>query len=230
MNRYPWHLAIRLASGIENCQTQQAHKDLDKMMDLTKTRYKGTLAIKKLLCAQIVTQCLRGAHAGGGPSQLLLSEHQQMLSHLASQKTWKLVQKVMHEYIDLLISRIRPQRTPDIQRFITWMRKDMKNSIANPKTLAQYADLGEISTGHLSRAFAAQTGQTFREELRQIRTAQAQKLLTDTQFKISVIARRVGLKDTSQFIHYFKLQNGMTPAQYRLAHTSVRRRKSKAHN
>ena len=217
MERYPWNLALRLASRIENCQTQQAHKDLDKTISLITTRYRQALAVRKLLCAQIITQCLRGAHAAGGPSQLLLSEHQQILLRLASRRTWKLTQEVMHEYIDLLILRVRPQRTPDIQRFIKWMLKDIKNSIADPKSLAQYAEHGGISTGHLSRTFAAQTGQTFRESLRQTRTALAKRLLVNTQLKISVVAHQVGLKDASQFIHYFRLETDMTPGQYRLA-------------
>ena len=36
MYHYPWHLAIRLASHIENCQSEKAHNDLEAMLKLTK--------------------------------------------------------------------------------------------------------------------------------------------------------------------------------------------------
>jgi AraC-like DNA-binding protein len=48
-----------------------------------------------------------------------------------------------------------------------------------------------------------------------IRTKEAQRLLADSSLKISAVARRVGLKDPSQFIRDFRLITGSTPGAYR---------------
>ena len=215
MSHYPWDLTIKLASNIENCRIESAHKFLDASLSNISGRPKINLAVKKLLCAQLITNCLRGAHAGGASSGIILREHQEMLGKIESIKRWKDIKQTMHEYIDILISHIRPNHTTNIERFVRWMRKDMKNNLENPKTLSQYAQIADFSTRHLSKSFIEQTGQTFTQEIRQIRIKQAKTLLTNTSFKISLVAHRIGLRDTSQFIQLFRLEMGATPGKYR---------------
>ena len=110
---------------------------------------------------------------------------------------------------------IRPERRMDVQRFVHEVRKDMRRNLESPRTLRQYAEIGGISIGHLSRAFTAIIGMSFRKELRRVRIAEARRLLATTPMKVSVIARRVGLRDPSQFIADFRSELGVTPGQFR---------------
>ncbi|NRB45249.1 MAG: helix-turn-helix domain-containing protein, partial [Verrucomicrobiales bacterium] len=55
----------------------------------------------------------------------------------------------------------------------------------------------DISTAHLSKSFSAIVGCSFREERRRLRIELTSKLLADTDLKISAVARRIGLLDTS---------------------------------
>ena len=216
MDNYPWQLLHRLAGRIEQLQVDRAHDDLDCILKVI-AQDRSRLDLKKLRCAQIVSFCLRGAHRGGAPSNVILDEHLQMLQQLSQQKSWAAVRAELHTYLEQLLARVRPERRTDVQRFIAWMRDDMRMSIERPRSLSGYAQSAGISAEHLSRSFASIVGRSFRQELRQIRTEEAQRLLVDSSLKITAIARRVGLKDPSQFIRDFRQVTGSTPGEYRRA-------------
>ncbi len=219
MDRYPWQLLHRLALRIEQLQIDQAHDDLDRILKVI-NQDRSRLDLKKLRCAQVISFCLRGAHRGGAPSNSILDEHLQMLQQLSEQRSWAAVRTKLHTYLDQLLDHVRPERWTDVQRFIAWMRDDMRLSIERPRSLSGYARSAGISPEHLSRSFASIAGQSYRQELRQIRTEEAQQLLIDSSLKIATIARRVGLKDPSQFIRDFRQLTGSTPGEYRRANKS----------
>jgi AraC-like DNA-binding protein len=218
MTRYPWQLLQRLASQIESHQAPESHRSLGRILGIIAEDPRGNLTLRKLRCAQVVSMCLRGAHRGGAPSEVILTEHLQLLERLARQKTWKALTVIMGRYVDQLLDHVRPLRRTDVERFVARMRKDMARSVASPKSLAQYAEAASLSAGHLSRCFTAIVGSTYREELRRLRTEKACRLLAQKDLKISTIAKLVGLQDPSQFICQFRQQTGQTPGAYRQTH------------
>jgi AraC-like DNA-binding protein len=56
---------------------------------------------------------------------------------------------------------------------------------------------------------------TVREFLRERRLAAAAALLAKTEERISIISRKVGFADVSNFNHAFRRRFGMSPRQYR---------------
>jgi AraC-like DNA-binding protein len=218
MTRYPWQLLQRLASQIENHQVPEAHRSLDRVLAIIAENPPGNLTLRKLRCAQVVSMCLRGAHRGGAPSEIILTEHLQMLERLALQKTWKALRLLMDRYVDQLLNHVRPLQRTDVECFVARMRKDMFRTIASPKSLAQYAEAASLSAGYLSRCFTSIVGSTFREELRRLRMEKARRLLAKKNLKISTVAKLVGLQDPSQFISQFRQQTGQTPGAYRQTH------------
>lgn len=224
--RYPWQLLNRIVGHLEVQQIDAAHADLDHQLDIIASA-PSRLDLRKLRCAQVMCFCSRGALAAAAPSSELVRDQLQALDALANARSWQASRKLMHAYLDQLFALIRRERRTDVQRFIEQVRSDMRQTLETPRTLRQYADMGGISVGHLSRAFTEAAGLPFRKELRRVRIAEARKLLTSTPLKISVVARRVGLRDTSQFIADFRAEVGVTPGQFR---QRVARRKNRAAN
>ena len=212
--RYPWQLLNRLAGRFEVHQVDKAHGDLDRVLDVI-GQGSRPLDLRKLRCAQVMSFCVRGAHAAAAPSPDLLGNHIQTLDRLAHARSWRATRELMHNYLSGLFTMTRAERRTDVERFVQQMRKDMRSTLESPRSLVQYAEAGGLSVGHLSRCFAVAAGLPFRQELRRLRLAEARRLLTATTLKISVIARRVGLRDASQFSADFRNEMGVTPSQFR---------------
>lgn len=220
--RYPWHLPLKLASHIQHHQASQALERLKDVVGIVARKRGETLTLRKLRCAQMASFCLRGALKGGAPGDAIFLEHLKMLERLGRARTWPGVALLMRRYVEQLLDRVRPQRRTNLELFVAWMRKDMRSTISNPKSLEEYASTGLVSVGHLSRRFGAIAGSTYRVELRRLRFESALKMVADPELKVATIARLVGLRDPSQFIADFKREYGVTPNAYR---NSVRARR-----
>ena len=72
-----------------------------------------------------------------------------------------------------------------------------------------------ITSGYLSGAFRLQTGETLLHYLNKVRIEEAKRLLTETEWNLQKIAKRVGYIDSHALIRSFKKQVGITPGKYR---------------
>jgi len=216
--RYPWQLLPKLASEIEHGQRAQARRDLDALLAIIAESSGDDLTLRKLRCAQMISACLRGAHAGGALSERLLRDNLQLLRTLAELPGWPPIVQRMRRYVDGLLRQVRPNHRTHMERVVAEVRRGMQTPAGMGRSLAQHANALQVSMGHLSRSFAATVGRTFREELRRVRIEAACRLLRGTDLKISVIAHRVGLRDPSQFASDFRRETGVTPGAYRLRH------------
>lgn len=83
-------------------------------------------------------------------------------------------------------------------------------------SLDQAAEKANLSKEAFCRFFKLRTGKTFTQYLQQLRIAEAQKLLTETDLGIAEIAFQVGYENISYFNRSFKNQNKVSPRAYRL--------------
>ncbi len=200
---------------IETCQRAPSHADLDALLAIVARARSGGMPLRKLRCAQLVSLCLRGAHAAGAPSNIILGRHLEMLDKLAACRSWKRLRQLMHAYVDELINGVRADQQSSTQRLVQMIHKDLKVAPESARTLKEYADAAEVSLSHLSRAFTSIVGVSFREELRARRVERAGKLLKGTKMKVAAVGRRVGMNDPSGFVYLFKRETGLTPGQFR---------------
>ena len=213
--RYRWELLPLLASEVEFARHKAAHRDLTDLLEILARQSGNDLTLRKMRCAQTMSACVRGARLGGGPSAALLSEHIEALRRLSRLRSWDGVKRAMHRYVEQLISLVRPAGRGRMERIVASIRDDLRTSLAEPRSLAQYAAELDLSEGHLSRSFAVIAGRPFRQELRRIRCEAARKLLLDHGHKVGSVARMVGLRSASQFVADFRAQTGVTPGQFR---------------
>jgi AraC-like DNA-binding protein len=216
--RYRWDLLPKLASEIEYGMRPEAHRNLMALIESFK-RDSDSLTVGKMRCAQTMSACMRGARRAGAPSHVLFGEHLVMLDEVSAMRSWNGVSRRLHAYLDELFEHRAPRKQPlamaaKVQQILSVVRA----SLAQPRTLEHYAAELNVSTGHLSRAFAAIVGRPFRDEIRRIRCDEACRLLVHSPLKLAEIARRVGVQSASQFIADFRREVGLTPAEYRRRH------------
>jgi two-component system, response regulator YesN len=82
--------------------------------------------------------------------------------------------------------------------------------------LAECADALRINKSTLSRRFATESGQSFRNTLHQVRIREAKRLLQETDLSLEEIARLTGYSHQTYFNAKFKQLVACTPSAYRL--------------
>lgn len=212
---YPWSLLRELGSKIGHGELSAAQELLDGVLDIIQEPPSSRLTLRKLRCAQVISLSLRGAHHGGAPSSGLLNHHFLMLQALEVAPSWKAVRVLMHQYVRELVDQVDPRRRVDVQEFVQWISDDMRMNLATGRSLGDYAELGKLSVGHLSRTFKRIVGRSFRDEQRRVRMEEARALLTQSDLKIEAIVRRLGVRDASQFSRDFRRWSGKSPTEFR---------------
>ena len=86
-------------------------------------------------------------------------------------------------------------------------------------SLQAVADALYVNKCYLLRQFRACTGGTLLGYHNQVRCEQAKQMLADIALSISEVGEAVGFVSSSHFAHVFKKTVGMTPTEYRDAHT-----------
>ena len=82
-------------------------------------------------------------------------------------------------------------------------------------TLDQLAEINHVSKYHLAHAFAEEYGISPINYLISKRIAEAEHLLTTTDFSLSLISNTTGFSSSSYFAQIFKKQKGISPTEYR---------------
>jgi YesN/AraC family two-component response regulator len=85
-------------------------------------------------------------------------------------------------------------------------------------TLGLLSEKFSTSPYYLSRLFKSMTGLSFVDYIAAVRIMEAQKLLRDTNQKVTRIAEEVGFDNLAHFYKTFKKLSSASPLQYRKMH------------
>lgn len=120
------------------------------------------------------------------------------------QKTWEITEKITQYFLE----------TSNVKN-ITEMVLFIKEHSDNPDfSLNDLSDEFCLSSSYVSRIISRETGKSFIDHLLDFRIEKAKELLTDKSCFMPNIAKAIGFRDTSYFIHVFKKYVGITPMRY----------------
>ena len=98
-----------------------------------------------------------------------------------------------------------------LMRYLARINEDYKET----HEVAAYADMLNISAGHLSEVVKEQSGKSAINHIHERITLEAKRLLFHTESSIKEIAFQLGFEDASYFNRFFKRLTGSTPLDYR---------------
>ena len=111
----------------------------------------------------------------------------------------------------LIESKVVDKHRDIINQVIDFIEKNYMNDIG----VAQIADVFDLTPNYLSHLFHQKTGATFMKYLTRLRMTKARELLADPSRQVQQVAHRVGYLSTRHFSTRFKLQQGLTPSEFR---------------
>lgn len=120
----------------------------------------------------------------------------------------KILNSVVRDFNEITITE-----NEIILKTIAFVRENYRKSDIS---LAEAADLCNVSQEYLSRLFQQETGTKFISFLQNFRISMAKRmLLSNQQSKVYEIAEAVGYRDQKYFVSVFKKLCGMTPSEFR---------------
>lgn len=128
--------------------------------------------------------------------------------------------KIIEHYLSLVIGVFEQEQNASnyaIYQVEQYIRLHYNEEL----TLNTLADLVYLNPNYLSNIFAQVTGCTLNKYIKQIRMENAQKLLLNTNMKITDISQAVGYPNTSYFCKSFQKLFGTTPERFRQGETKV---------
>lgn len=96
----------------------------------------------------------------------------------------------------------------------------MDSNMASLRTATQYANLLNVCTKTLDNCVRFVHGIGLGKYLQQRRTAEALRLLKETDLRVKEISKRIGFKQPSTLCKTFKASGSATPKQYRATYKS----------
>lgn len=126
-----------------------------------------------------------------------------------------IVQKLLM-FTASLLQQVQKQIQEGTQSFVEKVRELVEANYWNANwNLAACADILRMNKSTLSRRFAAESGQSFRVLLHEVRISEAKRLLQETNQSLDEIARLTGYSHQTYFNAKFKQLVGCTPSAFR---------------
>lgn len=110
-------------------------------------------------------------------------------------------------------------RKNDSRGVLLEIEKDVKEHYYENLTLRELGKKYYMNSSYLGQVFQKKYGQSFKDYLTAVRISEAERMLLKSDEKVSMIAERVGYKDSDYFIRKFIEAKGCTPSRYRKMHT-----------
>lgn len=114
----------------------------------------------------------------------------------------------------LYVEQYQGSGSPD-QALLKRFRAEIDSNYLQLHEVSEYADLLNISAGHLSEVIKQQSGKPAIKHIHDRLVMEAKRLLVHTETSSKEIAFELGFTDTSYFNRFFKREAGLTPGEYR---------------
>lgn len=144
---------------------------------------------------------------------------QKAIKEIYSFRHFSDIVKTIEYYLSLVINLFEQEQSASnyaIYQVEQYIRIHYKEDL----TLNKLADLVYLNPNYLSNIFSQTTGCTLNKYIKQIRMDEAQKLLLNTNMKVTDISQAVGYPNTSYFCKSFQKLFGTTPERFRQRETN----------
>ena len=146
---------------------------------------------------------------------------EKLLAEYHAESDWQ--QNMLQSYLRVLLiylsrlyqQQFQEEQTPPEQLMLKKFLTQIEASFRQTHEVGAYADVLNVSAGHLSELVKAQSGRSAIAHIHERITLEAKRLLFYTEYSAKEIAFALGFEDASYFNRFFKRVTRQTPLQYR---------------
>lgn len=169
-----------------------------------------------------ISAALRDAHLPGVVDDRLERLHDAILGACATAGTLEKAIAAVTAILRNLVSELVSAASSAHEQVALRMKRFIEKNYRRDLPLEEIAATIPLSPGYASQIYRASQGVSPVEYLQQLRMADAERLLSETETKVKVIAQRVGYQNVHSFMRAFKSVHGVTPTEYRRAKPALR--------
>ena len=123
--------------------------------------------------------------------------------------------------LDEMINEAACDRAEKGNLVVSSVKEWIKMNIDRPITPAEVSEQFGYHPDYLTAMFRRATGKTLCSYINEIRIRRAKKWLLTTDMRVGEIAHAVGFSDERYFMRVFRRVEGITPTEYRNAHSHL---------
>ena len=221
---YGFELTASFSSAEEALRYLSGHPEIDVVITDIKMGQMSGLDLceeAQKLCPQLVFVLLTG-HKNFDYAQRAI--RQNVFDYLVKPTSFADLSSLLDRLKTHLNSRNSPSihshsTPPRYRDVVEVMRQLAQQKFMTNFSLENAARKLPMDAAYLSRLFKQQCGQTYSDYLVSLRIQRAKELLVDPTAKVYEIGYEVGYRNIQHFYKIFKQATGMTPTEYRAAHT-----------
>jgi AraC-like DNA-binding protein len=140
----------------------------------------------------------------------------------AKEEVWDEMARVQFRLLLMMAARIYRRTLLDTrvmarrpQAIVHQFRTTLETHFLQVRSVAAYARMLKITSGHLTESVLLQTGRTAGELIRDRLLLEAQRLLVHSSLNMAEIALALQFEDPSYFSRFFRRSTGTSPGEFR---------------
>lgn len=212
---YPLEKEKQLMHFVAVGSKREAEKLLEEILGTVLYATGVRLDLVKSRILELAVLLSRAAVEGGADVEQIFGLNYHYLTRIRELETLaELTQwlgRIMNRFVDLVFDLRSVRHTQKIIQAIRLAAGQFREKL----TLADVAEMVQLSPSYFSRLFKQEMGTSFSEYLADLRLGEAKKLLLSTSQNMGEIGFACGFEDQSYFTKVFKKKFGITPNRYR---------------
>ncbi len=211
---YPLEREIELLNAITNLDENLAINAINKLLENNRMKNIPISKTKNIVdeLFAVVSRAIYNEIKDIEVLHSLRNEYKNMIYNCSTYgDLLKSSTESIKDYINLLTENLFEGEDELIKKVNLYIKKNYTKEL----TLKSIAEVFYISPNYLSSEFNERNKTSLTEYINKIRINNAKKYLTESNMKISIIAKKVGYNNLSYFSQIFKKIEQCTPKQYR---------------
>ena len=214
---YPLEDEIRLINSIKAGNEAEAGAILESIHAANFAQARLSIEMARCLMFDLISTMIKtieSLHAGDGDSQFWARI--EPVSRLTACRSLEGLQQEMKAILAEVCRHVRSGRTTHAehlrQAIVAYIEEHRRDRNLGPAAVADHV---QRNSAYIARFFREQFGIGISGYIKNLRIAEAKRLIETTELTVREIADRTGFTDSNALIRGFKAQEGITPGEYK---------------
>jgi len=213
-NNYPIDFELEIVDAIEKLNLDQSLEIIHRYFNSLKNQEPSIHEVMHII-DEVSTVIIRSVCNVIDDKDLILLLRKEYKTKIRNAASLKKLEEEFKNIVINLIEILREISFSTTSSLITRINKYIQKNYMDNLTLSFVAEVFHLSPNYLSAIFNHSNETSFTDYINMVRIEKAKYFLSETNYKISEITKRIGYTNPSYFGSVFKKFEGISPSCYR---------------